>query len=218
MIEAYKDPKTDFHEIVRGMLGFTGHRTPVKTVNFGMLYGMGKDKLTRTLTDMGLDIDAMDFLELYHSKFPEARQMLDKYSNIASRNGEVRTILNRRNTFNYFEPRDAWGDIPALPYKKAIKEYGPNIVRAGTHKALNRVLQGSAADLMKKGMVEIYKAGIFDKIGYPFITVHDELDQAYHEDYRQLFDEQIEIMQNCIKLKVPILADMKVGSNWGEVG
>ena len=215
LMQAYKDPKTDFHETVRKMLHYTGDRTPVKNVNFGMIYGMGKAKLLATLHSMGLDMDPEAFFNLYHEKFPEAKQMLDKHSDMAADTGEIRTILNRRNTFNMFEP--VYDDGPALPYKQAIREYGSYIRRAMTHKALNRRLQGSSADLMKKSMVDCHEAGIFDTIGFPYITVHDEIDIGYCDDYKAEFDEMIEIMQNCIPLRVPVLADMDLGPDWGHL-
>ena len=215
LIEAYNDPDTDFHDIIRGMLSFTGHRTPVKSVNFGLLYGMGKDKLLRTLSAMGLEMDPEAFLNLYHDKFPEARQMLRSCSNTAQNTGEIRTILNRRNTFSMFEPMFEWKK--PLPYRQAIREYGIQIKRSSTHKALNRKLQGSAADLMKKAMVDIHKAGLFDKVGYPHITVHDELDFSYHPDHEKEFAEIKYLMENAIPLKVPVSAGFEFGPDWGHV-
>lgn len=216
LIEAYQDPKADFHDVVRNMLGFTGHRTPVKSINFGLLYGMGKDKLIKTLSTMGLDMSGESFLKLYHEKFPEARKMLYKYAGIAQDRGEIRTILNRRNSFELFEPSDDW-TAQALPYHKAIQRYGFNISRAQTHKALNRLLQGSAADQMKLAMVMAHKEGIFDRIGYPHVTVHDELDFSYHPDMKEDFDLLKEIMESAIPLNVPVLADFEFGPDWGHV-
>ena len=215
LIEAYMDPTADFHDVVREMIGFTGHRTPVKSINFGLLYGMGKDKLIQTLSTMGLNISGEEFLKIYHDKFPEARKLLHECSDTAQRTGEIRTILNRRNTFNLFEPAHEWST--PLPYYQAIKRYGVNIKRSMTHKALNRKLQGSAADLMKKAMVLAHKEGIFDRIGYPHVTVHDELDLSYHPDMKEDFDLLKEIMESAIPLNVPVLADPEYGPDWGHV-
>ena len=82
---------------------------------------------------------------------------------------------------------------------------------------MNRRLQGSAADLMKKAMVDAHKAGIFDRVGFPHITVHDELDFSYHDDYKEDFLDLKNIMENAIPLKVPVIADFEFGSNWGNV-
>jgi DNA polymerase-1 len=82
----------------------------------------------------------------------------------------------------------------------------------------NRLIQGSSADLMKKAMVEAYKAGIFNVL-HPHLTVHDEMDVSVprtkegHDALRELKYT----MENCVKLKVPILADVEIGPNWGEV-
>lgn len=216
LIQAYQDPKVDFHDVVREMIGFTGHRGPVKSINFGLLYGMGKDKLISTLSTMGLDISGDEFLKMYHDKFPEARKMLYGCAKHAQDKGEIRTILNRRNTFEMYEPVDDFTAKP-LPYAKAIRQYGTRIRRSQTHKALNRMLQGSAADLMKKAMVNADKEGIFKRIGYPHVTVHDELDLSYHPDMKEDFDLLKEIMESAIPLKVPVLADFEYGINWGNL-
>jgi DNA polymerase-1 len=217
LIEAYKEITADFHNVVREMLGFTGHRTPVKTVNFGILFGMRAKKLKAKLQALNLDIDAEKFLALYKAKFPEAEEQLQLCSEIAQDTGEIRTILNRRSTFNLFAPKGFKELNKPLPYEKALFKYGPEIERYKTYKALNRKIQGSAADMMKKAMVDAHEAGIFDRIGYPYITVHDELDNGYSEDMRKDFIELAEIMENCIKLQVPVLVDTEKGTSWGSL-
>jgi DNA polymerase I-like protein with 3'-5' exonuclease and polymerase domains len=104
-----------------------------------------------------------------------------------------------------------------LLHDDALRAYG--IIRpAHTHKALNYRLQGSAADLMKKAMADAYYAGVFDVVGVPHITVHDELgfsDEDTHES-RDGFKELQHIMQTCIPLSVPVLVDASRGVNWGD--
>lgn len=215
LIEAYEDPDADFHETVNKMLGGMLARTPVKNFNFGMLYGLGKDKLFRMLRSHDLPIDPEDFYNLYHEKFPAARQIIRQCSHEANTRGEIRTILRRRNTFNLWEPKDMSG--PPLQYNAARAKYGREIQRAGTYKALNRKLQGGAADIMKKAMVDLYESGVLDVIGYPYITVHDELDFGYSEDYRKEFLLVKEILETTVPLKVPLKADFEVGPDWGHL-
>ena len=91
--------------------------------------------------------------------------------------GRVRTHLGRRCRFNLWEPRH-FGVHKALPKEEAEREHGPNMIkRAFTYKALNKLIQGSAADMTKKAMVDLYKEGII-----PHIQVHDELDISVKDD------------------------------------
>jgi len=215
LIEAYHQPDTDFHDFVGSLLGGNINRTAIKNINFGLLYGMGKTKLTAQLASLSLDVDPEKFLETYHTKFPAAKRIISECSKRAETEGEIRTILNRRNTFELWEPIDNY-DKP-LPYRDALRQYGTHIMRAGTYKALNRMLQGSAADIMKKSMVELHKSGLLDKIGYPYITVHDELDFGYHPDFHAEFKQVKEIMETSVKLRVPLRVDYELGPNWGNL-
>ena len=90
--------------------------------------------------------------------------------NRAQDSGKIRTLLGRRCRFNLWEPNQ-FGIHKALNHEDALAEHGPGIKRAFTYKALNKLIQGSAADMTKKAMVDLYKEGII-----PHIQVHDELD------------------------------------------
>jgi DNA polymerase I-like protein with 3'-5' exonuclease and polymerase domains len=94
---------------------------------------------------------------------------------------------------------------------------GRNMRRAYTHKALNALLQGSAADLMKKCMVDIWDAGIFELI-IPHLTVHDELDVSVPRtsEGAEAFKELVNMMSTSMKLKVPVFASASTGKNWAE--
>ena len=99
-----------------------------------------------------------------------------------------------------------------MPKKEAELEYGPNrIRRAYTYKALNKLIQGSAADQTKKAMIDVYKEGIV-----PLIQVHDELDISFSSEEQK--NKIVEIMQSGIQLEVPSKVDCEVGASWGEVG
>ena len=98
----------------------------------------------------------------------------------------------------------------ALPHEEALREHGPGIRRAYTYKALNKLIQGSAADMTKKAMLELYKEGIV-----PHIQIHDELDLSIENDDQA--KKVIEIMEQAVTLEVPNKVDYEVGSNWGEI-
>jgi DNA polymerase I-like protein with 3'-5' exonuclease and polymerase domains len=89
-------------------------------------------------------------------------------------------------------------------------EHGPGIKRAYTYKALNRLIQGSAADMTKKAMIDLHRNGII-----PHIQVHDELDISVQDniDVRDI----IEIMENAVYLEVPNKVDYESGPNWGNI-
>ena len=95
---------------------------------------------------------------------------MEKASNRAQDRGQIRTLLGRLCRFHLWEPNQ-FGMHKALPHEEALREHGPGIRRAYTYKALNKLIQGSAADMTKKAMLELYKEGII-----PHIQIHDELD------------------------------------------
>jgi DNA polymerase I-like protein with 3'-5' exonuclease and polymerase domains len=95
-----------------------------------------------------------------------------------------------------------------LPHEEALAEHGPGIKRAFTYKALNKLIQGSAADMTKKAMVDLYKEGII-----PHIQVHDELDISVNNNA----DKIKEIMESAVQLEVPNKVDYESGPNWGTI-
>jgi DNA polymerase I-like protein with 3'-5' exonuclease and polymerase domains len=98
----------------------------------------------------------------------------------------------------------------ALPHEEALREHGPGIRRAYTYKALNKLIQGSAADMTKKAMLELYKEGII-----PHIQIHDELDISVQDESHA--KKIIEVMENAVTLEVPNKVDYESGDNWGEI-
>ena len=95
-----------------------------------------------------------------------------------------------------------------MPHEEALTEHGPGIKRAYTYKALNKLIQGSAADMTKKAMVDLYKEGIV-----PHIQVHDELDISVDGNA----DKIKEIMESAVELEVPNKVDYESGPNWGTI-
>jgi DNA polymerase I-like protein with 3'-5' exonuclease and polymerase domains len=209
IVKMYHEGNADFHQMVADMAGVT--RKEAKTVNLGIMYGMGRKKLGTTL-DISEE-EAKRLLEEYHLKVPFVKGMADLAANTAAEHGIVRTWLGRKCHFNMWEPR-SYEFNKALPLEEAAKEYGGRgmIRRAFTYKALNRLIQGSSADQTKKAMVECYKEGLL-----PLLTVHDEL--CFSVNSREQADKIVEIMKTCVHgLAVPFDVDSEIGENWGEVG
>ena len=108
-----------------------------------------------------------------------------------------------------WEPNQ-FGIHKALPHDAALLEHGPGIKRAYTYKALNKLIQGSAADMTKKAMIELHKEGII-----PHIQVHDELDISVESpEHAQKIKD---IMENAVDLEVPNKVDYESGPNWGQI-
>jgi DNA polymerase I len=98
----------------------------------------------------------------------------------------------------------------AMTHEDALREHGPGIKRAYLYKALNKLIQGSAADMTKKAMVDLYKEGIV-----AHIQIHDELDLSVESPEHA--NKIIEIMENAVKLEVLNKVDYESGENWGDI-
>ena len=207
VVEEYHKGDADFHQMVADMAGIS--RKQAKTVNLGIMYGMGRAKLAATL-DITID-DAKNLLETYHEKVPFVKGLADRVSNKAQKDGRIRTILGRKCRFDMWEPRSFEYHKPKK-LKDAQAEWGPQrIRRAFTYKALNKLIQGSAADQTKKAMADCYAEGLV-----PLMTVHDEL--CFSVESEQQANKITEIMETGLPLKVPSKVDQELGNNWGEVG
>jgi DNA polymerase-1 len=187
--EAYaNNPWIDFHDHVMAMLQrlVDIDRDDTKNVNFGKLFAMGRDKMRRQL-DTELEI-ANELFDAYDQEFPEAKDLLNLSMKLARNRGYVKTLLGRRARF---------------PTQDRL------------HSALNRVIQGTAADIMKLKLLEVYRNRKLLNF-VMFFTVHDEVDGRvpkggnYRERMKELLNTQIEEL----KLRVPIMWDVKTGDNW----
>lgn len=212
------DPNTDYHvmtqELVHRQTGQLLDRKPIKNINFGLIYGMGVDKLAGGL---GLSVKAgKELFAAYHKGAPFAKATMEACSEEARDTGIITTILGRKSRFDLWEPQGWGSEGMALPYEQAILKYG-QIRRAYTHKALNRRLQGSAADMMKMAMWRCYKDGVFAETGIPRLTVHDELDFSDPGGKDAAFREMRNILENAMPLRIPIKANCDIGPDWGHV-
>ena len=207
VLDSYNnDSNTDFHDIVADMAGIP--RTQAKTINLGLFYGMGKNKLQ---AELGVSKDkATELFRQYHSKVPFVKQLMDNVSSRAQDRGQVRTLLGRLCRFPLWEPNQ-FGIHKALPHEQALAEHGPGIKRAYTYKALNKLIQGSAADMTKKAMIELHSnLGVI-----PHIQVHDELDISVASPAHA--EEIKEMMEQAVSLEIPNKVDYESGPNWGTI-
>ena len=208
MAQAYRDnPDTDFHQMVADMAGIK--RKAAKTIGLGLMYGMGKAKLAQQL-DLPVD-EASDLIGTFHSKVPFLKGTVDavmKRIEHPSSGGSIRTLLGRKCRFPLWEPME-WGVNKALPHEQAVIAYGSRIKRSGTYKGLNRLIQGSAADQTKAGMVALHKAG-FNLL----LQVHDEV--ALSVRNKEEAREAANLMATAVNLEVPSRVDVETGPSWGS--
>jgi DNA polymerase I-like protein with 3'-5' exonuclease and polymerase domains len=209
-VNAYRhDPNMDFHTMVAEMADIP--RKQAKTINLGMMYGMGVNKLSDQL-DIDVD-EAKGLVKQYHERVPFVKGLMNgvqKRLNDRSSSGSVHSILGRKCRFDLWEP-DTFAMNKALPYREAVQEYGETtrLKRAYTYKALNRLIQASAADMTKQAMVNLYEEGFV-----PLIQIHDEI--AMSVKSKEDAERVANIMENAVPLEVPSKCDIEIGPSWGE--
>jgi len=224
----------DFHQIVADMANIP--RKQAKTINLGLFYGMGRIKLQK---ELNLDPQkAKTLFNTYHAKVPFVKQLSQDLSEFATNEGLLFTLGDRFCRFDKWETRDKeWNpetnrftevklhatkedaiDAYKLEQMEKFdkltdpenKHFEKHYTRAFTYKALNRLVQGSAADMTKKAMVLLYEKGIV-----PHIQIHDELCVSIkdHETRTMVQD----IMEQAIKLEINNKVDCESGPNWGTI-
>ena len=173
-------------------------RRTAKAVNFGILYGISSFGLSE---DLGIDIKtAKSFIDNYLDTYPGIKEYMEEEKKEAYQNGYVTTLMNRKR------------EIPELRDKNYV------IRSAGERIALNTPIQGTAADILKKAMVEIYdefkKRGLNSKM---LLQVHDELVfNVYNDELSEVKEIVKNIMENTYQLSVPLKVEIETGSNWYE--
>ena len=202
-VDAYRNQDADFHQVGADMANIS--RKEAKIINLGLSYGMGKEKLVKQL-DLSMQ-EAEVLFDTYHKRVPFIKGLRDQCARLGANRGYITTIAGRKCRFNLYEPKNE--RKTPYPYEKAITEYGSQVKRAYTYKAMNRLIQGSAADMTKQAMLELYKEGIL-----PHTQVHDELDISV-TDSKQC-EVIMKIMSECTPLCVPNKVDAEIGRSWGE--
>ena len=208
LIKAYENASADFHQTVANMIGID--RSQAKTIGLGLMYGMGNTKLA---TSLGLsEQEAKEIIVKYNKKVPFVKKLINLCMDKASKEGAIRTKKGRKCRFDRWEPKD-WVMVNSETFETAIAKFGgqENIKRAGTYKALNRLIQGSAADQTKQAVIDCHEAG-----HTPLLQIHDELCFNIKDEVKDVKVIK-KTMENCIEFKVPSLVDVAIGKSWGEV-
>jgi len=201
------DPNTDYHQFVADLTQI--ERKTAKNINLGLAYGMGPKKFSEKYGKTYNE--ARQLFNIYHTKLPFIKELSDYCERVVKQRGYIKTLLGRHCHFNLYGP-PRW-QIGMTPLRKdeAIKKYSLPVMQYFTYKAMNRLIQGSSADMIKKAMVDCWDAGYLCHM-----TVHDELNFANLTEDKQFKDIK-EIMLNCVKLEVPLKLNTKSGLNWGEL-
>jgi DNA polymerase I-like protein with 3'-5' exonuclease and polymerase domains len=208
LIKAYENEDADFHQVVADMADIP--RSQAKTINLGLFYGMGAAKLSR---ELGIDTNsAKALLAEYNRKVPFVKQLANRCMAVADKKGCVVTIRGRHCNFNMWEPR-SFGAYTAMTQQEAFSKYDmKDLKRAGTYKALNRLIQGSAADQTKQAIIDCYNNG-----HRPLLQIHDELCFNIKSEADTIaIKEKMEHCLDDVPMKVPSKVDIAIGDNWGD--
>lgn len=228
--EYNQDPMTDSHQwtadIITNMygniLGSTNkiRRQAAKTINLGKAYVMGVKKLAMNL---GItEEEAKPIVEAYDKGLPHIKAFQKFAAKQAEIKGFVKTILGRKLHFPLWEPKLPFGDTrlvkpETLDHAKLLQNDPTNEIwhnrllrRAKTYKAINSVIQGSAADMTKRAMILLARKGYI-----PALQVHDELNFTDLTSMEQV-EEIKKIMEEAIPLCIPVVCEAGTGENWGE--
>ena len=233
------DPKADFHQTVADMAKIP--RGQAKVINLGLFYGMGKAKLEAELgvsKDKAKELfdtyhGKVPFVKQLTNQLMSAAQDQGRIKTILNRKcrfPKYEPILKGSDWGRFVPAQDhermlelqAMGEFMKDEEGEFIKDKDGNKQknywhenghrRAFTYKALNKLIQGSAADMTKKAMLELYKEGIT-----PHIQIHDELDISIPLGEKDNSKDIIKIMENAVDLQIPNKVDYESGPNWGSI-
>ena len=204
LIEAFKNnedihTKTAMDIFKVPSLGVTKNmRRQAKAVNFGILYGISSYGLSE---DLGIPVkEAKEFINKYFETYPGVKDYMNKEIADATKDGYVKTIMNRKRII------------------EELNSSNYNVRSMGERMALNTPIQGSASDILKKAMVEIYD--VFEKNNMKskmLLQVHDELIfNVYNDEIDRVKKVVHDIMTNVFELSVPLEVDIETGNNWYE--
>ena len=227
IVDRFKNNNVDFHQTVADMAGIS--RSQAKTINLGLFYGMGKAKLQAEL-GLSTKAEAENLFNQYHDNVPFVKELMGHTLRLANSNGYIKTLLGRKCRFDKWEIDEFRMGVMSTPMTKEeatqkfidnwLAKYpeadveklkaNPKIKRCFTYKALNKLIQGSAADMTKKAMLDLYKEGIV-----PHIQIHDELDISVIDDDQA--KKIVKIMENAVPLEIPNKVDYESGETWGDI-
>ena len=207
------DPNVDFHAMVAELTGLTRKRA--KDVNFALIYSAGLKQFA-AMTGMS-ETEAQATIAQYNSKLPFAKILSSKTTRQADKTGIIRLIDGAVCHFPFWE--SSMFGAPGLPTSReeALRKtrtpgdpwFKTSPRRAYTYRALNRLVQGSAARQTKIAMRDCWRAGLV-----PLVQMHDELSFSFETEAQGKLAQ--EIMVNAVKLTVPVKVDMEWGVSWGD--
>ena len=240
IVEEFNNNEVDFHQIVADMAEIS--RTQAKTINLGLFYGMGKAKLQAELgvskneaetlfnkyhdrvpfvKDLMSNTSSSASSSGYITTLLKRRCRFDKWELNEYNPGVLSPPMTKAEAIEKSIVKQFETEKVRNKYKLEMNEITldqiksnirPKVRRAFTYKALNKLIQGSAADMTKKAMLNLYREGII-----PHIQVHDELDISVKSPEQA--KKIIEIMEDAVKkeMKIPNKVDYESGDNWGEI-
>lgn len=179
-------------------------RSFAKAVNFGLIYGMGAFRLAR---DSELTLGESEaFIKAYFERYPRIKAYLEGTKEQATENGYVETMFGRKRFFSELSSS-------ASGYQASIRR------RAAEREAINMPIQGTAADIIKIAMIELYDALKKEQLDAKIILqIHDELIlEAPDDEAEKTASLMTEIMENAAELSVPLKVDAHIGNNWGQL-
>ncbi len=202
LIESFKNA-TDFHRKTAALIYNIDEkdvsaemRRHAKTINFGIIYGMSAFSLAKELKISRKEAEL--FINMYFIRFPKVKDFIDNTVKFAQENGYVTTMFNRKR------------------YIPQIKSSNKNILENAKRMAINTPVQGSAADIIKKAMIDINNWIEKEKIPIKMVLqIHDELLFECEKKYFPEFKDKIkQIMEKTVTLRVPLIVDISTGDNW----
>src|SRR6516165_5657065 len=213
--ELYRnDPNTDFHQLATTWTGL--ERTSAKATNFARIYGAGVRKFAAMIGKP--EAEARTIYDHYNHDLPFMSQLADRCVHAVRRNGYLTLYDGARRHWNTWAPGGRWerGAGPCLreEAEERVRDighpwYGQRLYRADVRKALNALIQGSAARHTKLWMRACWREGIT-----PLLQMHDSLDCSVSSR------EQAELVARlgceAVQLDVPMRVDLEYGRNWGD--
>jgi DNA polymerase I-like protein with 3'-5' exonuclease and polymerase domains len=203
-------PDTDFHKLVSEWTGL--ERKPAKDTNFAKAFGAGIPKFAEMI---GQSFErAKDIMDQYDGEMPFVKELAKTCQSMAERRGYIRLIDGARSHFDMWEPswrEDGEAYRGPMPLAQAREHWGSTrrLKRAFGHKAMNRLIQGSAARQIKMAMRACWREGLL-----PMLQMHDELDFSVASSAP--VKRVIELMRDVVTLQVPMKVDAEIGLNWGD--
>ncbi len=220
LVEAYQKNE-DIHTVTARLLFEKETVTPderrlAKTINFGVIYGMGAQRFAR---ETGIKAsEGKVFIERFNQRYPMVFAYLQQMQQEAIANGYVETILGRRRYFNFTSDRlrrykgNKPQDIELDKVTKGATAYDAGLLRA----AANAPIQGSSADIIKIAMVKLHEV-LQSYQARLLLQVHDELIfEVSPSEWEELQPQIRSTMESAVQLSVPLKVDVRAGQNWME--